>query len=484
MVRAPRLALVLAVFTLVLIGVGTAVADPAASSPGDDWRVRAPEDPHAIEGYTSATSVAPGETLELHVSTRPAARYRVEIYRIGWYDGAGGARVGCVPDGCAQRQGTARSFGAAHPDTGELAAGWPVTDALVVPSGWRSGMYLAKLVLESGPDEGRSAHVPFVVRGDPARPSDVLVVVPVNTWQAYNAWGGLSTYSDPRSAVKVSFDRPYASSLRKPYLEHPVARFLDRYEWDVSYTTDVEIDRDRAELTRHALVVVPGHSEYWTKEMRDGFEAARGTGVNLVFLGGNTGYWQIRYADGPARRVLEEYRSAATDPTTNPRQTTVRWRDEPVLRPECSLLGNQWQGGDETSDPPGHHPYVVTEAGARHPWLAGTGLRAGDELVGAVGYEWDAIAPECDATNNRLVTLFHHEGRSTPRLPGFYTSTFHSTDADAVTYTAPSGAVVFSAGSIDFGLTLSGTAELGDPDTPPDPRAERFMRNVIDDLRR
>src|SRR4051812_5647018 len=33
----------------------------------------------AIEGYSSATSVRPGSMLRLHVSTRPAERYRVEV---------------------------------------------------------------------------------------------------------------------------------------------------------------------------------------------------------------------------------------------------------------------------------------------------------------------------------------------------------------------------------------------------------------------
>ena len=39
--------------------------------------------------------MAPGETLHLHVAA--AHHYRVEIYRLGWYDGAGGRRLTCVP---------------------------------------------------------------------------------------------------------------------------------------------------------------------------------------------------------------------------------------------------------------------------------------------------------------------------------------------------------------------------------------------------
>lgn len=475
----------------VLLAAGVARVGSATgtqASPTGDWRVVAPSPAPAIEGYTSEVSVAPGDTLHLHVSTRPAADYRVEVYRIGWYEGAGAALVACLPAGCAGTL-TGAPHDAPQPreDTGELRVSWPVTGEIAVPAAWRSGEYLAKLVLTTGPNAGRSAGIPFVVRAPANENADVLVISPVNTWQAYNDWGGLSTYSDPRAAVKVSFDRPYASTLRKPYLGCPVVRFLDRYGWDVAYTTDADVDRDRGQLARHRLVVVSGHSEYWSKELRDGLEAARGLGVNLAFLGGNTGYWQVRYAD-PDRRVIELYRSASADPSPNPRQKTVRWRDDPLDRPECTLLGNQWQGGDETSDP-GPHPYVVTGAGARHPWLAGTGLRAGDAIAGAVGYEWDAVAPECAERGPRVTTLLHHEGIDTPQLPGYYKSTFHSTDADAVTYTAASGAVVFSAGSIDFGWTLAPVPASGapaegttDPETPPDPRMQRFVRNLVDDL--
>src|SRR5581483_800549 len=60
-------------------------------------------------------------------------------------------------------------------------------------------------------------------------------------------------------------------------------RFIDQLGYDTAYTTDVDVDADPAQLVGHRLVVVPGHSEYWTKAMRDGFEAARGLGVNLAF---------------------------------------------------------------------------------------------------------------------------------------------------------------------------------------------------------
>jgi hypothetical protein len=45
-----------------------------------------------IEGYCSRQSVRAGDRLEIMVSTRPAARFQIEIFRTGFY-GARGARL-------------------------------------------------------------------------------------------------------------------------------------------------------------------------------------------------------------------------------------------------------------------------------------------------------------------------------------------------------------------------------------------------------
>src|SRR5215468_6844968 len=52
-----------------------------------------------ITGYASETSVAPGQSFHLHVSAPPGSRYRVLVYRLGWYRGVGGRLILCVP-GC------------------------------------------------------------------------------------------------------------------------------------------------------------------------------------------------------------------------------------------------------------------------------------------------------------------------------------------------------------------------------------------------
>ena len=51
----------------------------------------------AVEAYASEESVIAGAPLDLHVSTSPAANYRIKVFRLGWYGGAGAALYACIP---------------------------------------------------------------------------------------------------------------------------------------------------------------------------------------------------------------------------------------------------------------------------------------------------------------------------------------------------------------------------------------------------
>jgi hypothetical protein len=427
--------------------------------------------PPAVEGYVSELSVLPGQTLRLHVSTEPAARYRVEVYRLGWYGGLGGRLIACAP-GCASDElGASRT--APSPDgNGEVAAGWPVTDELLIPADAVSGYYVANLVLTSGPYRGSASTIFFVVRS--SRRSPILVQVPVNTWEAYNEWGGKSLYefnsTGGTPANRVSFDRPIAPKGQWPIVwEVPFVRFLEREGYDVSYQTDVDTHLRPAELLQHRLVMTSGHDEYWSKEMRDAFDSARDQGTNLGFMGANNGYWQIRYEDGA--RTIVGYKSAA-DPNPDPALKTVLFRDLVPGRPECQLEGVQHQGGfrhatDADLD------YSVNPAALGDAWFANTGLDASSVLHDLVGREWDTVPPIPPA------------GCSPPTLTVLFRYSGPSGDAAAVRYVAPSGARVFASGSLQFawGLDTFATEEQGHA-FPPDPRVQQFARNVLADLTR
>ena len=445
------------------------------------WRL--PQAPgRSIEGYASEVSVSPGSLVQLHVSTDPAASYRVEVYRVGWYGGTGGRLVACLPSCTADERGSLRPLPPIDASTGYLNAAWPVTDTLAVGPSWTSGYYLAELVLTSGPHTEEGGWIPLIVLEPPTRSAQILVEVPVNTWQAYNDWGGKSLYVNYTGVGDnhVSFDRPYDTSWLETaagrqrggsgnlpqVLEFPLVRFLERSGYDVSYTTDVDTDAHPAELLRHRLVITAGHGEYWTKTIRDAFEGALALGTNMAFLGANTGYWQSRYADD--RRTIVEYRKAARDPEPDPELKTTRFRSLTPPRPECELFGVESADDSPGDESIGIADYAVDPAALADPWFMGTAFTPGTVFPKLVGFEWDLITPGC--TTPPLTDLFHYAGK----VP-----------ADGVRYTAPSGARVFSAGTLRFSWALDPSKTPGDPGaTYGNPGLEQFMRNALADLLR
>lgn len=425
----------------------------------------------AIEGYASEPSALPGSTLHLHVSTTPSSPYRVELYRLGWYGGAGARLVDCEPGCDSWRPGA--SYPVSAPDAnGRVVAGWPVTDEVAIPAGAVSGYYLVRFLLPDGAHS--STYV--IVRAPAPDAAAVLVQVPVNTWQAYNGWGGKSLYAMSSGGVpanRVSFDRPYAWSLRGGQgplgWEYPLVLFLEQTGLDVSYQTDVDTDADPGSLLRHRLVVVAGHDEYWTRGMWDGFHAAAAAGVNLAFMGANDAYWQVRYEDGG--RTVVGYKSPA-DPIPDPQLKTVQFRA--LARPEleCGLIGVQHQGGSLRW---GSGDYTVAADALRHRWFRGTGFQPGDSLAGLVSTEADTIPgdqPPDLPCGNRLTVFFRRD------MGGEY-----SGDAAMVSHALPSGARVFAAGSLQLSWGLADPPpESGRVHGLVDPRLRQFVRNMLREL--
>ncbi len=422
----------------------------------------------SIQGYTAEQSVAPGGEVDLHVATVAGLRYRVEVYRLGWYGGAGARRMLCLPSCTGDRAGVVQPASPPPaPSTGLVRSGWSVTDTIPVGTDWVSGYYLAQLVLTSGSNAGTARWVPFIVRAPAGSTSTVLVQVPVNTWLAYNGWGGKSLYDNKSTngvrGNHVSFERPYWSG-QYHLLDHEyqLVRYLEREGFDATYATDVDLHRNPGQVTSHRLLMLAGHGEYWTRTMRDTAELARDSGVNIASMGANTAYWQVRYEDG--EHTMVGYKSMSADPVTDPGEKTVTFRD--LGRPECELLGVQYDNSWSVDSVVRN--FSVVSASASNPWFQGTGYTAGATTTGeTVGYEWDFITPGCN--HPPLTALFHWDDGSGGFPP-----------ADAVSYTAPSGARVFSSGSMQFAWGLDGWRDGFT--AAADTRLMTFMRNVITDL--
>jgi hypothetical protein len=437
------------------------------------WDITPPDQP-AIEGYASEPSAAPGHAFHLHVRAgRPGDRYRVNVYRLGWYGGDGGRLVTCLP-GCDADEPFVPQPAPPQPDpeTGSVRAGWSETDVVRVGADWVSGYYLVQLRVTAGPDTGAVGRVPLIVRAAPGDRAAILVQVPVNTWQAYNPWGGKSLYTfnstDEVAAVKVSLDRPYSENVqvKVPFgLELQAVRFLEREGADVSYVTDVDVDRTPELLLNHRLAMSVGHDEYWSKAMRDAFDSALERSTNIAALGANAAYWQVRYED--SHRTLVSYRSAGADPVKDTTLRTTQFRALEPGRPECRLFGvmyqynaQRWAGAPPTAydlaAPPGD------------PWLLGTGLTRSDNVPSTVGYEWDSLIPGCFP--GRVTRLLRALPTGSDGVP-------HA--ADAVRAVARSGARVFASGSLEFAWALdSYGGHLASQ------RIQVLMENALDDLTR
>jgi hypothetical protein len=427
-----------------------------------------------VEMYASQIGIVPGEPIEVHVNTKPAARYRISVYRLGWYGGAGGRLMTCVPSCGGSKQGqTQTPAWTTAVDGPPLQPNWPVTDVVQTGTDWPSGYYELRTELTSGSDAGRGTTT-FVIVREPvaARGSQILVQVPVNTWEAYNQWGGKSLYDfDRPRARRVSFDRPWGKYANSPlWWEIQLVRFLEREGYDVSYQTDVDTDAAPDSLLRHRLVMTAGHGEYWTRNMRDAFDVALSAGTNLAFMGSNTAYMQVRYEDGG--RTIVAYKDTALDPEPDPSLKTVMFRQLDPTRPECMIEGVQhrWQPPHQN----GPHDYTVV-APQNDPWLANTGLGPGSVIADVVGDEWDALNPWPDACIHPGLTVLLHNGEQNSPAG----------DADAVRFTAPSGARVFASGAQRFSWALDtfGTGAYGHR-AAPDPGLQQLVRNVLDDLTR
>jgi hypothetical protein len=224
----------------------------------------------------------------------------------------------------------------------------------------------------------------------------------------------------------------------------------------VAYLTNVALDRRPDALSGARAYVSVGHDEYWTPAMRLRVQAARDSGVNLLFLGANTMYWRIRLADADLRagRLVTGYRTdAALDPEPEPRRTGL-WRAVPPARPESELTGLRYECF------PVDEPFRVVSP---HWWgFAGTGVARGTSFPHLVGVEADRVYPVPGTP--RPLQVLADVGYSCGGVP---------TSAEAVYYTTPSGAGVLDVGTLQWTCALEGRCQ-----SARSPRTVAFVRRV------
>src|SRR5829696_559243 len=160
------------------------VQDENALPGTTEWNVGSLGDEHAIEGFFDTTSAAHGDTVKLFVSTT-ASTFRVEAYRMGWYQGSGGRLVWSSPE----RPGRVQPAPTVDNQTNMVDTAWQQPLPIDITDDYVPGCYLFKLVSS----DGHGRYVPLTIR-DGNNHSAFLVMNAVSTWQAYNQWGGYSLY--------------------------------------------------------------------------------------------------------------------------------------------------------------------------------------------------------------------------------------------------------------------------------------------------
>jgi hypothetical protein len=433
------------------------VARENAKAGTTDWHI--PDDRSMwdrISGYADATSIDFGGTFTLRVSTG-APTFVVSAYRIGYYGGTGGRLVWRSDPVPAVRQPGPVADDAS---TGTFSAPWEPSLTVTTDADWPPGQYLLRL--ESS--DGGATFVPLVIRDDGSH-SDLLLQSAVTTWQAYNGWGGASLYqgNEGRADV-VSFDRPYTGNGSGEFLgrEYEFIYLVERLGLDVSYWTDIDL-HERGDLARnHRAVVIPGHDEYYTVEMRQALEAARDAGVNLGFFGANNIYRRIRLepsALGSARHEVN-YRDATRDPLADkdPTRVTTRFREAPAADPESSLIGNYYECNPVEAD------WVVADPTM---WMfEGSGFTKGERVPDMVGNEYDRVTPGVPTPEN--IQILAHSP---------VTCKGNASYADSTWYSAPSGAGVFAAGTFGWSPLMDDPC----PDGPVSVRCKlvRVTENIL-----
>ncbi|WP_143591463.1 DUF4082 domain-containing protein [Thermoactinospora rubra] len=453
-----------------------------------------------IEGFATQMSVNVGQTVHFKIRT-PATSYRIDIYRMGYYGGDGARKIATISPSASLPQTQPDCLTQAA--TGLVDCGtWAVSASWAVPSTAVSGVYFAHLTRTDGVEDDN--HIVFVVRDD-AGHSDMLFQTSDTTWQAYNDWGGNSFYTGTSQAasnraVKLSYNRPFASRENTPWgrdfvfaNEYPMIRWLEANGYDVSYTSGADVDRAGQLLLNHKIFLSVGHDEYWSKQQRANVEAARGAGVNLAFFSGNEVFWKTRWensADGsgtPYRTLVtykETHANAKTDPSA---EWTGTWRDPRFTppadgaAPENALTGQLFAINCCTGE-----MKVPAADGKMRFWrnTSIASLGSGETATlpdGVLGYEWD-LDPDNGHRPAGLFRLSTTTATAEKKLKDWGNTYVREEATHHLTmYRAPSGALVFGAGTVQWSWGLDPEHDGDGPQTA-DVRMQQATVNLFADM--
>lgn len=151
------------------------------------------------------------------------------------------------------------------------------------------------------------------------------------------------------------------------------------------------------------------------------------------------------------------YRFPYDDPEPDWARKTIRFRDLRPPRPERDLVGQQYEGG--LQNPAEKQAFRFVPSFSSDGWAAGVALDPDRPLEGLVGYEWDTF--DAGEPPPQSVRIMHCPDVEIP--------------ADCIRWTAPSGARILSAGSLQFSWGLDDWCSPGTSDQ----RLQEVLRNAV-----
>jgi hypothetical protein len=357
----------------------------------------------AVEAAFELESYRPGATATLVLTTRVRS-VRVQVFRTGTESTAD------------QRRYEMRGSPVTEPLIASPSAGGRVRIPI---ADWPSGVYYAELRAR-----GRVGYAPFVLAPRGLDEHSVAIVMPTNTWAAYNRRdtdrdGFGDTWYERWRIRTVDTARPFLDRGVPPQFnlyDLPFLRWLHATgkEVDVLSQRELEHGVTGAQLARaYDLIVFPGHHEYVTTREYDVIERYRDLGGNLVFLSANNFYWHtVKRGDTMWR--------------------TQHYHD--IGRPESALVGVQYVASNAHR----RGPYRILRSEAGEWLFASTGLGPGSTF-GSFGIEIDETTRATPPGTEVIA-----------EIPGL----FPGRKAQMTYYETRAGAKVFAAGA----FTLAGAA--------------------------
>lgn len=164
------------------------------------------------------------------------------------------------------------------------------------------------------------------------------------------------------------------------------------YKWlanarysSVGHIADVDLE-NYANIRSAKLLILAGHSEYWTRLGRENFDQFVAAGGNVLILSGNTMWWQVRYSVDQTQLIC--YKNNL-DPTTDPKLATTLFNTLPLPHkyPTIQSVGADFDyGGYGLASDNGWDGLKVVNANSL--LFEGTGLKNGD-IISMPASEYD-----------------------------------------------------------------------------------------------